>query len=202
MEALGRLDRGLWLKQQALERDPASALAHVLIAVSFWNQRRYDDTIAWVDRALDRDPKHLFAHQLRSGAYFKKGDIARAMEADLAFDESIGASEGKRAAWGRVCAEIMDAYAAGGHRALARCILKYVPDESGAGAAGLRLPILYADAGDLDTAFAHLDRAIDVRDPGLVHLAVAPQWDSLRPDPRFRARLVGMRLPTDCDGAA
>jgi serine/threonine protein kinase len=202
MEALGRLDRGLWLKQQALERDPASALAHVLIAVSFWNQRRYDDTIVWVDRALEREPKHLFAHQLRSSAYFEKGDIVRAVEADLAFAESIGAPEESRAAWRRVGAEMMDAYDAGGHRALVRCMLKHVPDESGTGAAGLRLPVLHAEAGDLDTAFAHLDRAIDVRDPGLVHLAVAPQWDSLRPDPRFRDRLVRMRLPTDCAGAA
>jgi serine/threonine protein kinase len=198
MEALGRLDRGLRLKQQALERDPGSALAHVLIAVSYWNQRRYDDTIAWVDRALARDPKHLFAHQRRSGAYFKKGEVARAVEADLAAAESLGASEEKLAAWRRVSAEIMDAYAAGGHRALVRCILTHVPDESGQGSAGLRLPVLYADAGDLDTAFTHLDRAIDARDPGLVHLAVAPQWDSLRPDPRFHDRLVRMRLPTDC----
>src|SRR4029453_5463642 len=48
MEALGRLDRGLQLKQQALERDPTSPLTLALIAVSFWNQRRYDDTIRWV----------------------------------------------------------------------------------------------------------------------------------------------------------
>jgi hypothetical protein len=43
----------------------------------------------------------------------------------------------------------------------------------------------YAEAGDLDAAFEHLHRLIDARDPGLIHLAVAPQWDSLRPDPRF-----------------
>jgi tetratricopeptide (TPR) repeat protein len=61
MEPLGRLDPGLQLKQQALERDPTSALTLVLIAVSFWNQRRYNDTIAWVNRALDQDPTHLFA---------------------------------------------------------------------------------------------------------------------------------------------
>jgi serine/threonine protein kinase/Tfp pilus assembly protein PilF len=202
MEALGRLDQGLHLKQQALERDPTSALAHILIAVSFWNQRRYDDTIEWVNRALERDPRHLFAHQLRAGAYFKKGDMARAMEADRAFVESLGASEEKLVAWSRVAAEIIEAYAVGGHRAAARCILKHVTDESGSGSAGLRLPVLYADAGDLDTAFVHLDRAIEARDPGLVHLAVAPQWDALRPDPRLGERLLRMRLPTDCVGVA
>jgi serine/threonine protein kinase len=202
MEALGRLDRGLQLKQQALERDPTSALAHVLIATSYWNQRRYEDTIAWVDRALERDPKHLFAHQLRTGAYIKKGDVARAFDSDRAMVASLGASEERLAELSRVHAEATEAYAAGGHKALARCVLKYVSDESGAGSAALRLPVLYADAGDLDTALAHLDRAIDARDPGLVHLAVAPQWDSMRPDPRFGARLLRMGLPTDRSGVA
>jgi hypothetical protein len=54
---------------------------------------------------------------------------------------------------------------------------------------------LYGQAGELDAAFAHLDRAIDGRDPALVHLAVAPQWDDLRGDARFAARLSRMGLP-------
>ena len=64
MEALGDLERGFQLKLQGLECDSTSALAHVLIAVSFWNQRRYDDVIVWANKALDRDPQHLFAREL------------------------------------------------------------------------------------------------------------------------------------------
>jgi hypothetical protein len=151
---------------------------------------------------LAHDPKQLFALQLRAGAYYKKGDVARWMEADRAVVEYLGASEEKLAAWRRVADEIVDAFAVGGHAAAARCILKYVPDEGGSGNIGLRLPMLYAEAGDLDTAFAHLDRAIDARDPSLVHLAVAPAYDALRADPRFGARLLRMRLPTDFSGVA
>ena len=54
--------------------------------------------------------------------------------------------------------------------------------------------ILYGDAGRLDEAFDYLDQAIAFRDPALVHLAVAPEWDSLRGDPRFAERLRSMRL--------
>jgi hypothetical protein len=54
--------------------------------------------------------------------------------------------------------------------------------------------VRYAEAGDLDTAFEHLHRLIDARDPCLVHLAVAPQWDSLRGDPRFKECLARMKL--------
>ena len=50
MEALGDLPRGLELKLQGLECDSTSALAHVIIGVSFWNQRRYDDVIVWSAR--------------------------------------------------------------------------------------------------------------------------------------------------------
>jgi tetratricopeptide (TPR) repeat protein len=61
MEALGDLERGFQLKLQGLECDSTSALAHVQIAGSFWNQRRYDDVIVWANKALDRNPHHLLA---------------------------------------------------------------------------------------------------------------------------------------------
>ena len=77
MEALGDLERGFQLKLQGLECDSTSALAHVLIAVSFWNQRRYDDVIVWANKALDRDPQHLFAREVLAGAYWKMGDLER-----------------------------------------------------------------------------------------------------------------------------
>ena len=56
--------------------------------------------------------------------------------------------------------------------------------------------MLYGAASRLDEAFECLDQAISFRDPALVHLAVAPQWDSLRNDPRFGERLKAMRLPS------
>ena len=56
--------------------------------------------------------------------------------------------------------------------------------------------ILYGAAGRLDEAFDCLDQAIAFRDPALVHLAVAPDWDSLRGDPRFAERLRSMALPS------
>ena len=73
MEALGDLERGLSLKMQGLECDSTSVLAHLWIAVSCWNQRRYDDVIVWANKALDRDPQHPFARELLVGAHWKNG---------------------------------------------------------------------------------------------------------------------------------
>jgi len=56
------------------------------------------------------------------------------------------------------------------------------------------LALLFSEAGNLDEAFRHLDAAIDRRDPALVHLAVAPQWDYFRVDSRFDERLKSVGL--------
>jgi tetratricopeptide (TPR) repeat protein len=77
-EALGDLERGLELKLQGLKCDTTSALAHVMICDSFWNQRRYDDVIIWANKAHDRDPDHLCVRELLGAAYWKMGDLERA----------------------------------------------------------------------------------------------------------------------------
>ena len=205
VEALGDLERGFHLKLQGLERDSTSALAHVLIAVSFWNQRRYDDVIVWVNKALDRDPRHLFARELLTGAYWMTGEFERALAEDLKRVEARSPDEETLAAFKRMCAELLRSYRGGGFAEANRLIVEYrqraiemLSDGTARaerGNAGLGVVVHYALAGDLDAAFEHLQRAIDARDPALVHLAVAPQWDSLRADPRFNECLARMKLP-------
>jgi serine/threonine protein kinase/Tfp pilus assembly protein PilF len=160
MEALGDLERGLHLKLQGLECDSTSALAHVQIALSFWNQRRYDDVIVWANKALDRDPQHSFAREMLAGAYWKMGDLERSHTYVQGAGEPLpdGTSQ---------------------------------PDF---GMEEIRLVVQCAEAGDLDAAFERVQRLIDARDPVVVQLAVAPQWDCLRADPRFNECLERMKL--------
>ena len=165
IEALGDLDRGFQLKRQGLERDSTSALAHELIAISFWNQRRYDDVIVWVNKALDREPKNGLAREMLVGAYWKLGDHERFLKE-------------RAAVYGDLSAALERAEAGS-------------PNEETPPAVKV---VHYAETGDLDAAFKHLHLALDVHDPGMTHLAVAPQWDSLRADPRFNQCLVRMKL--------
>jgi serine/threonine protein kinase len=208
MEALGQLVRGFELKLRGLECDSTSALAHVLIASSLWNQRRYDDVIVWVNKALDRDPRHLFARELLVGAYSKKGDFRRQIVEDLKRVEARELSEETLGALREIVADILHAFDHEGLAAAHRCILKHISsawltelmsDEGGSTIVGRGNTIIgplvrSAEAGDLDKAFELLQDALDVRDPGLVHLAVAPQWDGLRADPRFNECLARMKL--------
>ncbi len=154
MEALGDLERGLHLKLQGLECDSTSALAHVAIAFSFWNQRRYNDVIVWANKALDRDPQLL---------------------------SLVDCSEARTGRWAISSARVS-------------CVSGVKAAAQSERNAEFWLLMHYAQTGDLDAAFELLQRLIDARDPGLVHLAVAPTWDSLRADPRFNECLARMKL--------
>ena len=127
-------------------------------------QRRYDDVIVWANKALDRDPRHPFALELLAGAYWKMGDLER-------FREHVQRG-----------------------RDVARELLSDGTAQRETSIGEFPLVMQCAEAGDLDGAFEHLQRMIDARDPALIHLAVAPQWDSLRADPRFNQCLVRMKL--------
>lgn len=183
MEALGDLEQGLAAKQKALERHPASAAVHLQIATSYWNQRRYDEVIEWANRSLALDPAHPLAREFVAGAYLKKGELDRHMAETIAHAVSNG-----------VPAEVLDdlkrVYARDGRVG----VVKYALRHGGETAPAVQLALLHGELGNMDEAFRQLDAAIERRDPSLVHIAVAPQWDRLRGDLRFteRVRLMGL----------
>lgn len=183
LEALGYLDEGLAAKQKALERNPHSAAVHLQISLSYWHQRRYDEVIEWATRSLTLDPGHLLAREYIAGAYWKKGDHDRHMTEALVHAEAAGAPAG-------LIEEMRQIYAAGGRAAVVQYVLRI-----SANGPPLVLALYSGQAGNLDDAFRHLDAAIASHDPALVHLAVAPQWDCLRGDPRLDERLRRMGLP-------
>ncbi len=185
LEALGELEQGLAAKRKALERTPFSPLVHTQIAHSYWNQRRYDDVIAWAEKSLALDPAHLLAREYIAGAWLKKGNLDRYKAESLAHAEAYGAPA-------EMLAELKQVFATGGRPAMVEHGLRAVTANPRTPA--LQLALLHGEAGHMDEAFVHLDRAIEGRDPALVHLAVAPQWDVLRDDPRFDERLTRMGL--------
>ena len=186
LEALGRLQDGLELKLKALERDPFSPAVHLQVSLSYWTQRRYDDAIEWASKTLALDPDHLLAREHLAAAYWKKGDFDRHMAETIRHAESYGVSS-------ELLEPLKAAYAAGGRIGVVRYALESASSGSQVMPA-MQLALLHGEAGDMDPAFEYLDRAIEARDPSLVHLAVAPQWDSLRADPRFARCLTRMGL--------
>ncbi len=189
LEALGYLAEGLAAKQRVLERDPSSATVHLQIALWYWNQRRYDDMIAWATRSLELDPQHLLAREYLASAYLKMGDLDRHMAESLTHARAAGAPPD-------LIDELRRTYDTRGHAGLVDYALR-----ANANGPPFHLALLHGAAGNVDEAFRHLDAAIVRRDPPLVHLAVAPQWDCLRADERFGERLQAMGLAAAADRA-
>jgi tetratricopeptide (TPR) repeat protein len=188
LEALGRVDEGLEMKLRALERDPFSPLVDLQVSMSHFHARRYDEAIEWARKALEVDPRHPHAREFLAGAYLKKGDSDRYMEENLRHAAVHGAPA-------ELIETLRSTYERGGAAAIVRLALDQAAKQPLA-FPDFQLALLHAEAGDLQKAFLHLDRALDARDPALVHLAVAPQWDGLRRDPsRFAERLARMGLP-------
>ncbi len=200
-EALGRLDDGLRCKQQALARDPRSPGVLVQIAISYWHQRKYDDTLVWARRALEVDPKHVQASQFINHVYVKIGDINRFAAWTVSMAVEFGFSEERVAVLKQVTADMQHVYATAGLSGVRRFLVEQITNPQLDFDILLKMAffraVLYGAAGRLDEAFDCLDQAIAHRDPALVHLAVAPDWDSLRDDPRFDDRLKKMGLPRE-----
>jgi DNA-binding winged helix-turn-helix (wHTH) protein/Tfp pilus assembly protein PilF len=198
-EALGRLDDGLRCKQQALARDPRSPGVLVQIAISYWHQRKYDDTLAWARRALEIDPKHMLACQFVNKVYLKIGDVSGFAAWTVSEAIAWGFSEERVAVLKQVTAEIQQVYAKAGLSEVRRFLVDQITNPQLDFDPLLKMAffraVLYGAAGRLDESFDCLGQAIAYRDPALVHLAVAPDWDSLRDDPRFAECLRSMALP-------
>jgi DNA-binding winged helix-turn-helix (wHTH) protein/tetratricopeptide (TPR) repeat protein len=186
LDALGRAGEALEMKLRAFKRDPLSPLVHVQVAQCCWNQRRYDEAIEWAQRALALDPRHLLAREFLASAYLFKDDFDRYLAEMIAHGAAhdvpaeqfeplkIAYETGGRSWFFRYCAEQMSKN-------------PQLP--------ALQLAVFHTQAGDVDAAFRHLDCAILEHDPSLVDLAVAPQWDNLKGDPRFVEAVARVGLP-------
>jgi DNA-binding winged helix-turn-helix (wHTH) protein/Flp pilus assembly protein TadD len=186
LEAQGRLDEGLAMKRRALEREPHSPLVHLAIAMSYWHQRRYDESMAWAERTLALDPKHLLAHEFIAGAFWAMGDFDRHMAVNVRHAELAGVPAAALEALQR-------SYDEGGRAGVVRAALDHAR-VAGATLPEMQLALFHGELGELDQAIGHLHRAIDGRDPCLVDLAIAPQWDALRRHARFGECLARLKL--------
>lgn len=198
LEALGRPDDALQFKQQALARNPQSPWLLVQIARSYWHRRKYEETIVWARRALDVDPKHLLAIGLVRGVHWKRGDLEGFLEEDLRRASRFGAREEALGHLNQIAGELRRVYSNAGLLGLRQYMAEMLDDARLEFDTTLkqadRRAAAYGEAGRLDQAFDCLDQAIASRDPAVVYLAVAPQWDSLRSDPRFREHVTRLGL--------
>jgi serine/threonine-protein kinase len=176
---VGRLSDAIEAVRKAIVLDPLSAEMSSWLARFLLYSKDYQGAIAQGQKTLELDEESIRSTLYIGSAYLALGDAETALE-------WYRRGQGRERAVRSYDAMIVRALAALGRREEAESILTRLDEESRH--QYLRAEILamgYAAIGDLDRAFASLERAFQARSAGLIYLHLDPGYEPLRGDPRF-----------------
>jgi tetratricopeptide (TPR) repeat protein len=186
---LGRLEEATAEIIKALRLEPLSLLINVNLGFILYCKRQYDEAIEQCLKTIEMDPNYLLSYWFLGAGYMGKGMWKEAISAE---EKAVALSEGSP----HFIGYLGMAYAMSGQKDKARRTLnrleklskeRYVSNYSKA--------MVYLGLGEKDQMFEYLEKAYEAREPVLtLSSKVAPYFDSVRSDPRFKALLKKMGL--------
>src|SRR5438067_2936294 len=180
LRLLGRFDETMLHLKRAQELDPLSFDINQDIALTLFFSRQYDRAIEEFQKTAGIDPN--FPHGLLAQAYQAKG---RYQEAVVELEKDGGKGN----------AQLGYAYAVAGKTVEARRVLDELKELSKEHyVSPFRFALVYIGLGDMDQAFAWLNKTFDDDPYRLAVLKANPRFDSLRSDPRCTDLLRRMKL--------
>ena len=209
--------------KRAIELSPNSSIAHFRYGQHLSTLGRKDESIAEVKRAVYLEPLSLITGANLAGTYLNAGQKEMGLEqAKKIYDLEpnfiggrfwLGASYNANGMYAETIAigeeslksdpknQLMlfvagYAYAKSGRRQEAEEIVKRFREiEKTQYVSSCFIASIYGALGEKDKAFAELEKALQNRDWELSRLKVAPSWEPLRDDPRYKDLLKRMGLP-------
>jgi serine/threonine protein kinase/tetratricopeptide (TPR) repeat protein len=179
LPSVGRLHDAIDTMRKALVLDPLSVHYSEWLARFLLYDGDNDAAIAQGERTMEMDEICHRAQHYVGSAHLAKGDAQSA----LTWYRRAQSLERAPRAWDAL---IVRALAALGQRDEAAAILARLEEESHRQyLRGEIIAIGYAAMGDLDKAFASLERAYQARSAGLLYLKLDPGYGPLRGDPRY-----------------
>jgi TolB-like protein len=187
LACMGRLEEGLAENRRALQLDPLSLAAHVMYEGVIWFLRDWDRCIDQCRSALEINPDHSGVRWMLANALQTKGSHEEAIrERQRVVDAASGSV--------MFLAELGSSYAAAGMRSEALRILDQLHELRGHKyVMPVWLARIHTWLRESDEAFRWLDMALAERSSWLAYVNVYPDWDYLRPDPRFQDLLDRMK---------
>jgi tetratricopeptide (TPR) repeat protein len=189
---MGRKEEALQLAKRTRELDPRSPYLAILEADYQLQYGKYDEAVTLYEYATRLEP-------LNPNGFFGLSE-ARARQGR--FDEAIEARRQAHAVAGddSMAPVLTTAKGEQGYRAIERAWVQIqlvlLKERVATGyVSPLDFARVYAQLGEADLAFKHLDEAFEHRAPGLVFLKVDRAWDGMRKDPRFEAAVRRVGLP-------
>lgn len=187
----GRTDEALKEIRLAQQLDPLSLIINSRLGITFYYARRYDEAMAVFRKTLEFDPDFILTHVFIYGCLFEKGMHRESIPHIVKGFFNINAPNEQT----MIEEALTAAYNVGGKQRLwekVRDLLK------GSQKKDYNYPYTMAETymrlGDNDEAFFWLQKAVDVKHPGVAALRVEPAMDGLRSDPRFADLLRRINL--------
>jgi len=188
---VGRFEEGITEAKRARDLDPLSLPVNNALAGRLLVAGRVDEALVQLHETLEMNPHFAPAHQTLGWAYLNKGKHEQAIQ-EFQQALQLSGTDDKD-----IMLDLGFAYAAAGNREEARKILAKLKElhQRGLVPSG-SIGILYGALGELNEAFAWLEKAYEERDPELTYLKVpGRRFAPLRHDARFQQLVRRVGLP-------
>jgi len=179
---LGRVEEAVALYEQAIALDPLRANFHLALGYELYFLDRNEGALAALQKAQELNPQLSSLHLTYCQILLAQGRWQSALEE----------IEKETGDWEKLSGEVL-AYHALGRREESENVLKTLIATHQNDAA-YQIAEAYAYRGEVEKAFAWLDRSYRQRDPGTPELKTDPLMKTLRQDPRFAKLLKRMHL--------
>jgi tetratricopeptide (TPR) repeat protein len=188
LAARGRVEQGIDELHEAQRLDPYSDNTDLELVPMLQYAGRFAEAETLVMSVGDRAPNDRKVHVQLGRIFSATGRFDRAADEFLkVVDPSTGSAY--------VEAEVASAYAGAGRIAEAQALLDRLLVRSRSEDVSPELfALVYTRLGQVDEAFAYLERAFELKSRRILWLKVDPRWDPLRADPRFEALLGRLGL--------
>ncbi|HEX2165792.1 MAG TPA: tetratricopeptide repeat protein [Longimicrobiales bacterium] len=185
LTAMGRFDEAVGHMEKAMQLDPLSVIviANAALGWVLYYARDYERAIEQCTRALELDPDFALAWLWRAMAHEQLGEMDLALRD---FEQAVRLSGGSTLH----SALHARALAFSGRRADALALLRQLEAREGTDyLPPYEMAKVHDALGDRRVALRSLERAYDHRSHSIAFLAVDPQLERLRSDPRFQELL-------------
>jgi TolB-like protein len=181
----GRFDAGLAEGRHAVDLDPLSQVANLALGIQLNSARRYDEAIAQLQKTLTLGRNFADTNYFLFEVYANKGLYPEAVAVYARQKQLDGEPATEVDAFKDVVAK--DSWPGFLRHRIRSLEAQEQPDCD-------EIASFYARIGDLDRAFAWLEKSYAGRSARLTHLKVDARYDNLRADPRFAdmLRRVGL----------
>jgi TolB-like protein/DNA-binding winged helix-turn-helix (wHTH) protein/tetratricopeptide (TPR) repeat protein len=194
--AMGRFDESAAAAKRSLDLDPFSETTMDFGEWAFYLGRHYDLAMEQSRKSFELAPEFPWPHYILGLIYEWTGQHREAIEEYTKMQELFGLSQNR-------LIELRMAYRQSGEKGYWRKTLEFCQEASkgqrkfaSTSGFGWCDYMRYQDVaavqvrlGQFDAAFQSLEKAYTKHEAELIYLKIQPDWDAVRPDPRFQSLL-------------